>query len=153
MSPHSEQIFSLFNEIGNPWRDNGAYLDEILSLVEKASTPDVVFHVVGQEFQLAATVTGMQAVKDYVKGQVAPAFLGALDPTMPKQHEVSRVMGGGDSEWAAVEFKGKATSKNGKPWYNETLLLLRSNEEGKWVEVTAYMDTLHMQNHFSQASK
>ncbi|KAL7626879.1 hypothetical protein AAE478_003653 [Parahypoxylon ruwenzoriense] len=154
MVPQVAEISSIFDQIANPWKDGGAGIDGILSHIEATAAPDITFHIVGQGFQLANDLNGIQEIKDYFKGSMAPAFLSGLDTTMAMNHEVVRVIGGGNSHWFAIELKGTGTSKKAdKPYVSEAILVLRTNDQGKWVEVRVYMDTLQIQNHILQASK
>ncbi|RYP90584.1 hypothetical protein DL770_003294 [Monosporascus sp. CRB-9-2] len=153
MAPQVLGLSEMHGTMANFWEDAKSNADNLLSLLDRSAAPDVKIHIVGQEFQLARDLDSLQALKDYFQATLLPAFLGSLDTTKPMSHEHVSLISGADGEWHAMEMKGTATAKNGKPWVNETLLVVRSNSEGRWVEVKVYMDTLHLQNHLLQASK
>ncbi|KAL6695104.1 hypothetical protein J3F84DRAFT_349355 [Trichoderma pleuroticola] len=147
-----KQIETVFENIVDPFRANGESIDEVLKTIEAYADPNIVFHVVGQEFSLGCHVTGFQAMKNFVVGQMAPAFLGALDTSKDRQQKIVQVISGGEGN-SVIQFEGKGVSKTGKPWVHESLLVLKTNNEGKFVKVTAFMDTLHLQNHFLESTQ
>jgi ketosteroid isomerase-like protein len=71
------------------------------------------------------------------------ARLGSiLDPSTPIRIKVHNIIGGGpDEEWCTVEMKNESKAKNGMD-YNQTYAwCVRWNEDGKIVQVRAYLDT------------
>jgi ketosteroid isomerase-like protein len=149
--PHVAAFHELHGALASFSEDADSHADNLSPLFDRFAAPDVSVRFVGQEFMLARDLKGLQAVKEYFQGTFLPAFYGALDTTKPVHSEPPIFMGSHDSEWSAVEMRGSATTKNGKPWVNEVVLVVRSNKAGKWVEVKVYMDTLHLQTHLLQA--
>jgi len=116
MAPSAEEILEIINArlpggdsvLLREKREPGA----VLSLC----TEDFKFSVVGQEFDLAHSSTGLAAAKEYLAGHLTPSILGLIDESKPAKLKVVRVIGGGENPWAAVEFKSNATSLKGKTW-------------------------------------
>ena len=107
------QVISAFETISNPCRGEGGSLSEVMDTIEAYSDPNIVFHVIGQEFPLACHVTGFQAMKNQVLSQMAPAFLSALDTTANSHQRVVQVIGGVDDK-VVIQFEGKGVTKAGK---------------------------------------
>lgn len=55
--------------------------------------------------------------------------------------EIRNVVGGGDQEWACIEVLGKAECRNGLPFDNEEVMMVRFNEEGVIVQMRVYVDS------------
>ncbi|KAI4193976.1 MAG: hypothetical protein LQ348_002735 [Seirophora lacunosa] len=64
--------------------------------------------------------------------------------------EVTRVIGGGESPWAAVESLATATSKYDKTFHMEFVDLVRFNSKGKIAQLKEYFDKGHMHNHLTE---
>ncbi|KAK3067419.1 hypothetical protein LTS18_001130, partial [Coniosporium uncinatum] len=65
-----------------------------------------------------------------------------MDDSTPMRIKILNVIGGGpDDEWATVELRNEGKTKNGME-YNQTYCwCTRWNQEGKIVQVRAYLDT------------
>jgi hypothetical protein len=72
--------------------------------------PNITLTTTGHDHAFSGEIKG----KENVKTQHIAPILGLLDSEKaPFQQEVIRVIGGGDSPWAAVELKTTSTSKAG----------------------------------------
>ena len=82
---------------------------DIPSIFNTYLADNVDVTVVGKEFAIAGTYKSSQAFHDAVFSRVSAAL-----KVETIRLEVLRVIGGGDSPWAAVESLGTATSKYGE---------------------------------------
>ncbi|KAI3316580.1 hypothetical protein HD806DRAFT_517192 [Xylariaceae sp. AK1471] len=146
-------LHELHDALADFMPDADGYGNSLFPLFDRFASPDVKVHFVGLGFLLARDLDSLEEAKEFFKATFLPAFYSALDTTKPVNSEPVRLIGGGDSELYALEMKGSGTAKNGKPWVNEVVLVVRSNSEGKWAEVKVYIDTLQLQNHMLQTSK
>ncbi|KAI0191980.1 hypothetical protein EV127DRAFT_427029 [Xylaria flabelliformis] len=153
MSVPTAHFSSLFTDASTLWKNGNKGIEEALAHLAKSCAEDVKFNIVGQEFQLAGEVVGIDAAKDFITGRIGPAYLSSLDTTTPMERDVNVLINGAAGEWSVVQMTGKGTSKKGKSWHHESLVLLKSNSEGKWAEIKVYMDTLHIQNHILEAAR
>ncbi|KAI1271939.1 hypothetical protein F5Y07DRAFT_381287 [Xylaria sp. FL0933] len=175
MSVPTAHFSSLFTDASTLWKNGNKGIEEALAHLAKSCAEDVKFNIVGQEFQLAGEVVGIDAAKDFITGRIGPAYLSSLDTTAPMERDVNVLINGAAGEWSVAQMTGKGTSKKGKlllpepfligsqlmrtstppgkPWHHESLVLLKSNSEGKWAEIKVYMDTLHIQNHILEAAR
>jgi uncharacterized protein len=64
-----------------------------------------------------------------------------MDPAYPVCPRVVHITGGGDEEWAVVEMANTSKTKTGMDYNNTFCWATRWNEEGKIVQVRAYLDT------------
>lgn len=81
---------------------------------------EVHFRIAGHphEFALAQDVKGLHDFKELLN-TVSHKTLGSLiDMNKPITSEVVRVIGGGDSEWAAAILRDSATSVKSEPSFN-----------------------------------
>lgn len=69
-----------------------------------------------------------------------------MDPEHPVHPVVHNVVGGGDDEWAMVEMTNTSKTKTGLDYNNTFCWATRWNEEGKIVQVRAYLDTALVQH-------
>jgi len=67
--------------------------------------------------------------------------LGAIMKPPGIRLKVRNVLGGVDQEWAAVELIAEAECKNGLNFDNTYCWVMRFDEEGKVVQVRAYLDS------------
>lgn len=80
------------------------------AFLEKYVDDNVSLTVLGQKHAFSGEIKG----KDELKAKHVTPILHMLDlEKSPPQAEVVRVLGGGDSPWAAVELKTTSTSKAG----------------------------------------
>jgi ketosteroid isomerase-like protein len=65
-----------------------------------------------------------------------------MDPSTPVRMIINNIIGGGpNEEWCTVEMRNESKAKNGMD-YNQTYgWCVRWNEEGKIVQVRAYLDS------------
>ncbi|GAP82418.1 putative conserved hypothetical protein [Rosellinia necatrix] len=153
MAPSAEEITKIFNSRlpgGTPFLDTerknpGSMLDIF--------TEDCKVSIMGQEFDLAHSTNGFASSKDFIVGRLTPTIFGSIDESKPMKSEIVRVIGGGADPCSAVEFKSTATSLKGKPWVHECMFLIRWTDDGKISEIKAYLDTLHLQNHFLDSAQ
>lgn len=65
-----------------------------------------------------------------------------MDPAHPVRPKVHNIVGGGpDSEWAFVEMTNESKTKTGIEYNNTFAWATRWNDEGRIVQVRAYLDT------------
>lgn len=117
---------------------------------QRIVAPDMKFQIAGKDFGLACKVDGVDSTGDHLRNELLPALMNALDTSKPMNTEVVRVIGGGDSPWAAVELLSTGTSKKGEPWHHESVTVLRFNEDGKIAEAKGYFDTLYLHNRMEE---
>ncbi|KAL8791775.1 MAG: hypothetical protein Q9195_005651 [Heterodermia aff. obscurata] len=99
--------------------------------------------VVGREFALSAdSVVGKQAWID----QLVHPLRDAKDLDKPSAMTVVA-----DDGWNAIELLGTGTSKAGKEWHNETVVLARFTEDKKLIEAKVFLDQAHIQKHLDDA--
>jgi hypothetical protein len=109
----TSHVTKAFEKIVDPFRNQGASLSEVMETIEAYADPNIVFHVVGQEFSLGCHVTGFEAMKNHVQNQMAPSYLSALDSSKEGQQKIVQVIGGVDDK-AAIQFEGRGVSSAGK---------------------------------------
>lgn len=64
-----------------------------------------------------------------------------MDPSTPMRMTAHNIIGGGADEWCTVEMRNEGKAKGGME-YNQTYAwCVRWNNEGKIVQVRAYLDT------------
>lgn len=81
---------------------------------------EIHFRIAGHpdEFALALETKGLHGFKQLLN-TVSGRTLGSLiDTNKPITSEVVRVIGGGDSEWAAAILRESATSVKSEPFFN-----------------------------------
>ncbi|CAF9935262.1 MAG: hypothetical protein HETSPECPRED_009719 [Heterodermia speciosa] len=104
--------------------------------------------VVGREFALGADqVIGKQAWID----QLVHPLRDAKDLDKPSAMNVVRIIGGAEDGWNAIELLGTGTSKAGKEWHNETVVLARFTEDKQLIEAKIFLDQAHIQKHLDDA--
>ncbi|QDS71942.1 hypothetical protein FKW77_000807 [Venturia effusa] len=54
---------------------------------------------------------------------------------------IRNVVGGGEQEWACIEIQGTAECKNGLPFENEEVMMVRFDEKGVIVQMRVYVDS------------
>ncbi|KAM3085604.1 hypothetical protein ACMFMG_002674 [Clarireedia jacksonii] len=91
----TSHVTKAFEKIVDPFRNQGASLSEVMDTIEAYADPNIVFHVVGQEFSLGCHLTGFEAMKNHVQNQMAPSYLSALDTSKEGQQKLSR----SSAEW------------------------------------------------------
>ncbi|KAL8826307.1 MAG: hypothetical protein Q9191_003878 [Dirinaria sp. TL-2023a] len=101
--------------------------------------------VVGKDFTLGGKHKSMQAFHDGTYGRIS-AILNMDTVSV----EVVRVIGGGESSWAAVETFGTAITKSNKPFNIEYVDLVRFNSQGKIAQMKEFLDNGHIQNHLEE---
>nr|WMZ00179.1 pericyclase [Humicola sp.] len=129
------------------WGQGGIGVEDFLANFAKNAAEDVKFRVIGQEFEFAGDAVGIEETNALIKRGIVAGLIGSLDTSKPMERQIVRVIGGGPGQWCAVDMTAKGVSKKGKPWFHESVMLLKANEQGKWEEVKVYFDTLHVHNH------
>jgi hypothetical protein len=86
-------------------------LEARLRDIENIFSEDVAFHFCGQGSKLAVDAQGRDAFKTFIATRLIPCYNSIYDPDRPISTELVRVIGGGESPYVAVEFKGTGTSK------------------------------------------
>ncbi|KAI4126772.1 MAG: hypothetical protein LQ338_003590 [Usnochroma carphineum] len=152
--PNAYQIEEMFANRGIPDRFHQYLADPI----------DVT--VVGQEFHIGGNYKNMQDFHDNIYARVAA---GLKEETI--RVEVRRVIGGGDSAWAAVESYCTAESKYGmrahsemsrgttllihsgvlgRPYVLEFVDLVRFDSNGKIAQMKEFLDSGHIHSHVEE---
>ncbi|KAM0802201.1 hypothetical protein BDR22DRAFT_845345 [Usnea florida] len=131
--PNAYQIEEMFANRSNPSIFNTYFTDSV----------DVI--VVGQDFHLGGRYT---SIEDFHNGLFERTVSRFKDRTYTL--EIVRVIGGGESAWAAVETMVNAITENGKPWKNEWVDLVRFNSQGKITQMKEFFDTGHVHNHLEE---
>lgn len=85
---------------------------------------NVEFHVNGHEFPLAHEVKGADAIKAAATDGTLALVPNVVDYSKPHSAEVLNVIGGGDSDWAAVVLKASATTFSGESPHRHQELFL-----------------------------
>ncbi|KAL6713115.1 hypothetical protein ACLMJK_009236 [Lecanora helva] len=96
--PTTDQIEDIFASRARPDKFN-SYFDS-----------DVDVHIPGVDFNVGAKHQGLQAFHEGTWGKVVSSTL--KEETF--RVDIKRVIGGGDSAWAAIEYTHTAEGKNGK---------------------------------------
>lgn len=118
----NKRLIRSFYEAGNR-RD----MDACLALM----ADDVTWTNIGTT-KYSGTYEGKQALVEDLLGPVFGQFEGGLESTL------DNVVAEGD--WVVVQSRGKATTKQGRP-YNNTYCHVFRIRDGKVVAVTEYFDT------------
>lgn len=136
--------------------------DEIEEIFSTRDVPEL-FHshiaehidvsVPGQEdFHLSGHYKSIDAFHEAIYARVAAALKPETIVCV-----VNRVIGGGDSSWAAVHSYTFATCKNGNPHRMEFVDLVRFNSDKKIAQMIEFFDTKqlhgHVEDHESSQSK
>lgn len=119
---NNKRLIRSFYEAGN----RGG-MDACLALM----ADDVTWTNIGTT-KYSGTYEGKQALVEGLLGPVFGQFAGGLEST------VDNVVAEGD--WVVVQSRGKATTKQGRP-YNNTYCHVFRLRNGKIVSVTEYFDT------------
>jgi len=110
--------------------------------------PNIKLTTTGHKHEFAGELNG----KDEILAKHVGPMMAMLDKeNAPPQREVVRVVGGGDSAWAAVDLKTTSTTKKGKPWIHDTAYFIHFTSEGKIDEMRAFYDTAHLNKHHAEA--
>lgn len=118
--------------------------------LEKYVDDNIALTITGQPHAFSGEIKG----KDELKAKHVTPILGMLDlEKSPPQGEVVRVLGGGDSAWAAVEMKTTSQSKAGSPWVHENAYFIHFNNEGKIDIMRGYYDSAHLNKHNAEHKK
>ncbi|MCJ1244838.1 hypothetical protein MMC30_002039 [Trapelia coarctata] len=104
--------------------------------------PDVDVTITGQDHQRAGHNLGKADFRREFERTNA-----AIDGEKNLSKEVIRVIGGGESEWAAVEVRMTGTTKAGKDYVHEFVYTVKFNLEGKISVIRVYADTAHVASH------
>lgn len=112
MFPFSEQIAEFFASQIQQKGDMVAAFQDLDSKIAE----DIAFEVPGKGFSLAIQGQGLTAFKTYLVTRIVPAAAQMFDAIPPHTSERIRVIGGGDSPWAVVEFR-ENFSRKGKFLY------------------------------------
>ncbi len=149
---------------------NRLYTDVFNSYL--ADNVDVLV-VGGEDFHIGGRYNSVQSFHDAIYGHVSKTW-----KVETAKMEVLRVIGGGDSPWAAVESVTTATTKYGesvsmpniythpfkeqenlirewepcsdKPYANLHVDLVRFNSEGKIAQLRHFFDTRHVHDHVEE---
>ncbi|KAH0556478.1 hypothetical protein GP486_005620 [Trichoglossum hirsutum] len=135
MAPTPKEIRDLFDKI------YGVGANHPHELISNHVAKNAKVHIIGEEYKNVTDVHDLERL-------FAPVT-GAIDKTKPRHTELVRVIGGGDDQWAALEFVSTGTNTNGKPYHHENCIILRFGEDGKVVEGKAYLDTYLVHGYIS----
>jgi len=134
--PTAEEIDAIFQ-----LRFTAAGLDKFDSHV----ADDVIVYVTGEDHPRANKNLGK---KDFRKEFERTHML--LDRSKYHSREIIRVIGGGDSPWAAVETKVTGTTKAGKPYNHECAYTVKFRADQLISVVRIYADTAHVTAHVDE---
>ncbi|KAK0640721.1 hypothetical protein B0T16DRAFT_393133 [Cercophora newfieldiana] len=140
--PALSNLSGMFDAFGTFVKTAGADPESLRAAVANAFAPD----------EIAAKGEGLQGITEFFLNTVGPPTMRVLDATKPVEHEVSRIISGGDG-WTAVEFKEIGTTKSGTPGVAEAVLLVNSNADGKIADYRIYMDTHYVQKQFKRKAR
>jgi hypothetical protein len=113
MASTIEKIFEKTNKLPL-WLGDSASTDTTLALIKESAAEDITVNIVGGDFQLAATLNGLDAFLGYMSTRLIPKLSAILDPQKPSKREVVRVIAGEGFPWAAIELQTTGTTKKGK---------------------------------------
>jgi hypothetical protein len=130
MAPSEEEI----REIIQSMRDAVSSNDHE-SLKKYVSAYDTA-HVAGEEH---GDISNLHEL-----GTLISSIEESIDKDKPNETELVRVIGGGDNEWAALEYLSTGTSTTGKLYYHEYVVLLHFDYDGKIDEARGFFDTHHI---------
>ncbi|MCJ1377272.1 hypothetical protein MMC17_000364 [Xylographa soralifera] len=109
-------------------------------------TDDAEIIIMGQDHQLK----GNHSKEDF-KTEVQARISKLIDYSKPGgAYEVIRVVGGGDTPYAAIELKTTGTTKAGKPFVHEYVYMLRYNSERKITQMKGFFDSQHINSHVEE---
>lgn len=128
--PNIYQIEEIFSNRDTPSVFNAHLADHV----------DVT--VVGKDFHISGNYKSKQAFHEEIFARVAAALKEETIRT-----EVVRVIGRGDSAWAAVESLATATSKYDTPYHVEFVDLVRFDSQGKIAQMKEFFDSGHIHKH------
>ncbi|KAL9614242.1 MAG: hypothetical protein Q9167_001264 [Letrouitia subvulpina] len=101
--------------------------------------------VVGQDFNIGGNYKSIQEFHDSV---YVRAIAALKEETI--RIEVRRVIGGGDSAWAAVESYCTAVSKYDRPYVMEFVDFVRFDSDGKIAQLKEFFDSGHLHSHVEE---
>lgn len=121
MAPSAAQITSLLesyinSQIGRINNGEAGGLIEVGDSI-KLFSDDIDFQIAGQGFGLACHVQGIVALKAHLAAHSSPSLASVMDLSKPMHGEVIRVIGGGESPWAAGVLRSTGTTKNSESLY------------------------------------
>ncbi|KAI4164798.1 MAG: hypothetical protein LQ342_001430 [Letrouitia transgressa] len=101
--------------------------------------------VVGQDFHISGNYKSTQEFHDNIYVRIVAAL-----KEESIRIEVRRVIGGGDSAWAAVETYVTAESKYDRPYVVELVDLVRFDSDGKIAQLKEFFDSEHIHSHLDE---
>ncbi|KAG8530273.1 uncharacterized protein KY384_004774 [Bacidia gigantensis] len=97
--------------------------------------------VSGTDFHVSGTYKTVDAFHDNIKVRIEAAI-----KLETRRCEVRKVIGGGESAWAAVESYYEFESKEGREYKLEMVDLVRFDSNGKIAQMKEFMDSVAIHN-------
>ncbi|KAE9987420.1 hypothetical protein EG328_002776 [Venturia inaequalis] len=96
-------------------------------------SPDVDCVVTGSH-PCSGHFTTLSAFKEHTMGHVSRIWKGLA------KINIRNVVGGGEQEQACIELTAQAECKNGRPFLNKEVMMVRFDERGMIVQMGVYID-------------
>lgn len=107
----------------------------------------VDFHIIGEGSDTARQLTGRQAVQSLACSGSGPSLQKIVDNTKPIQVEVVHLIGNEESPWVAAVLRNVATTKAGRPFRHEWVVIMGFDNQGRISMLKTYPNSHYLQNH------
>ncbi|KAI1116767.1 hypothetical protein F5Y14DRAFT_405119 [Nemania sp. NC0429] len=141
------KLFSTFSQFQLA-KSGDSQSESLIHLIDTFAASNAKFKVVGEGFELAADIQGLDSIKEWLQNTFVPGYYNNLDVAQaPSVSDTPEVIGNPatpNSSFAIV-FHSELTAKSGKPFVNDAVFVVKTNSHGKWADVKLYLDTLNVQ--------
>ncbi|KAI1801864.1 hypothetical protein F4811DRAFT_555469 [Daldinia bambusicola] len=115
--------------------------------LENHLAENVNFHIVSEAADISRQLSGHEAVKSLASSKAGPSLHKLIDNTKPYETEIVHLIGSEQSPWVAAVLRNTATTKTGKPFKHEWVVLLEFDNQDHISTLKVYPDSHNLQNH------
>ncbi|RYP54386.1 hypothetical protein DL768_000803 [Monosporascus sp. mg162] len=108
---------------------------------------EVDIHIIGEGPDRVRQLKGRQAVHSLVSSDSGPSLQKIVDNTKPIQVEVVHLIGSEESTWVAAVLRNIATTRAGRPFRHEWVVIMEFDNQGRISTLKTYPDSHYLQNH------
>ncbi|RYP10942.1 hypothetical protein DL764_000378 [Monosporascus ibericus] len=126
---------------GNNKGGPGTLLDNVADNVD--------FHIIGEGSDLDVHIKGVQAVQSLASPGSRPSLDKIIDSTKDVQTEVVHLIGSEESPWVAAVLRNIATTKAGKPFRHEWVVIMEFDNQNRISTLKTYPDSHLLHSHAS----
>ncbi|KAI1214323.1 uncharacterized protein F4807DRAFT_455964 [Annulohypoxylon truncatum] len=109
----------------------------------------VNFQIVSEATELSRQLSSREAVQSMVSSDSGPSLQKIVDNSKPIKTEIVHLIGNEQSPWVAAVLRNAATTRAGKPFKHEWVMIMEFDSQDRISTLKVYPDSHNLLAHSS----